>query len=534
MTNDKDRVVAAAKKAARRMARTSNSSYQTCLDAVARERGCAHWGAFLTDPVPYEPTENGIHPPATGDATKDDGTSVGIPTSVPRPELGTEGADDLLKTGPRMGGDAARRRPAGFIGTIMRRFSRGPQDDLVKEAVRNRFITTEIEEGAFTLGSVVGGPEVHMRHSIPIMVSAPPGSGKTSGVVMPIILSADDSSLVVHDEKDMWRMTSGHRAALGPVHVLNLGGASSGSLNPLHADWTPEDRDELRAYVSSLCDVIHPEDAEAAKHLADVVLEIVASSRLPCFRDVNDGLTRLLDTPMADLARRSISRIAAFITDHASGCTTMGGVRPGDLRGGDADDPDRGYGMRSPTTIYIVRDIMDGRASGLVASVLQTAIWHHMLRTGPGEVRADGSRAGHLRVQVLMDGCARLEPMPKLSDALEQGRSKEVGHVLVASTSRGISHLFDDRHRDDYMSLFGMEIILIQNDSRAVAEIVDRYEGLEPKDVFSMPPGRHLIGIHGMRRPLWIKTPTFYLDRMLLQRTFNPRTRQGPKPVRTG
>ena len=645
MTNDNDRIIASARKAARRMARTSDSSYQSCLDAMAQKAGRAHWGAYIADPVPHDAPSTAERPvtqeqPTGSDDPSSDEASIaspvphvealradGILTAVLRQavllghdaiglERGIlrmwtiggssntidlpketsrhmhgamtrlvgidwrepgpfpfrfEGLDMALVTGPhgdammslkgmptalafgtfapgdrvaangdivrmpRNVTDAIRGRPArtGIGAMIRARFGRGSRDETLKEAVAARYVTTSPDDGDFTLGRVVDGPEIRIEAAMPVMVASPPATGKTAGVVMPMILTADGCSLVVHDERDMWEMTSGHRATLGPVHVLNLSGPSNGSLNPLHADWTPKDRDDLQGYVSALCDVIHPDDRDCSAYLTNIVLHVVATARLPSFRSVHDHLEAAVGTPHEHLARRSMARLEPFMTDRVVGCTTARGLRPGDLRGEDRREAARGLGGRRPTTVYIVRGIMGGRPAGLVASVLQTAIWHHALMSGPGEIRADGSRTGPLRIQVLMDGCARLEPMPKLSVALEQGRAKQMGHVLVASNSQGVSHLFDDRHRDDYMSLFGMEIVLSQNDPRAVSGIVDRYEGIDAKDVFSMPRGRHLLGMQRMKKPMWIETPVFFRIPKLLARTFNPRTGLGPRPVET-
>jgi hypothetical protein len=46
-----ERFISDAKRAARRLARVSASTYQECLDQVARESDRANWGAFLADPV---------------------------------------------------------------------------------------------------------------------------------------------------------------------------------------------------------------------------------------------------------------------------------------------------------------------------------------------------------------------------------------------------------------------------------------------------------------------------------------------------
>ena len=52
MNPEKDRMIANAKRAARRLARTRSESYQTCLDIIAASAGRRNWGAFLVEPAP--------------------------------------------------------------------------------------------------------------------------------------------------------------------------------------------------------------------------------------------------------------------------------------------------------------------------------------------------------------------------------------------------------------------------------------------------------------------------------------------------
>ena len=78
-----------------------------------------------------------------------------------------------------------------------------------------------------------------------------PGSGKTTGVVVPAIFEMDDASLIINDPKgELAKMTSGYRATKGPVFMMNWAGVDDpekgirwpcwnpiggGNLPPLHA-----------------------------------------------------------------------------------------------------------------------------------------------------------------------------------------------------------------------------------------------------------------------------------------------------------
>ena len=60
-----------------------------------------------------------------------------------------------------------------------------------------------------------------MGETLSVLLLAPPGTGKSVGFIVPTIVTADSSSLFIHDQKpELFDMTSNHRARLGPVYQL--------------------------------------------------------------------------------------------------------------------------------------------------------------------------------------------------------------------------------------------------------------------------------------------------------------------------
>lgn len=94
-----------------------------------------------------------------------------------------------------------------------------------------------------------------------------PASGKTSGVIVPAILEMNDACLIINDPKgELARLTSGHRATLGPVFMMNWAGVDDpkkgirwpcwnpiggGNLPPLHAG--------RESYIDSLITFLIPD-----------------------------------------------------------------------------------------------------------------------------------------------------------------------------------------------------------------------------------------------------------------------------------
>jgi len=106
-----------------------------------------------------------------------------------------------------------------------------------------------------------------MDESLSTLCVAPPGTGKTKGVVEPTILDCDSVSMIINDPKpELKQTTSGYRATVGPVFIMNWAGQddpangiyypSWNPLSPEHVPYNPEQRD---LYVDAICKVLVPD-----------------------------------------------------------------------------------------------------------------------------------------------------------------------------------------------------------------------------------------------------------------------------------
>lgn len=96
---------------------------------------------------------------------------------------------------------------------------------------------------------------------------APPGTGKTKGVVEPTILECDNVSMIINDPKpELKQTTSGYRSTVGPVFIMNWAGQddpargiyypSWNPLSPGHVPFNPEERD---LYIDSIANTLIPD-----------------------------------------------------------------------------------------------------------------------------------------------------------------------------------------------------------------------------------------------------------------------------------
>ena len=103
-----------------------------------------------------------------------------------------------------------------------------------------------------------------LKETLATLCCAPPGTGKTAGVVIPTIFHSEKLSIIVNDPKpELCYSTTGARAKVGPVFVINWGaednpseGIYYPSWNPLSPNAMPEVGPDRDMYVDSMCNIL--------------------------------------------------------------------------------------------------------------------------------------------------------------------------------------------------------------------------------------------------------------------------------------
>ncbi len=132
--------------------------------------------------------------------------------------------------------------------------------------------TAEVEKmglfsGKHLMLGLYGGKKIKLPDTRSVFCIGAPGTGKTTGVVVPAILEMNHASLIINDPKgELAKLTSGHRAKLGPVFKMNWGAVDDpekgirwpswnpiggGNLPPLHAG--------REAYIDTLISFLIPD-----------------------------------------------------------------------------------------------------------------------------------------------------------------------------------------------------------------------------------------------------------------------------------
>ena len=103
-----------------------------------------------------------------------------------------------------------------------------------------------------------------MNECLSALCVAPPGTGKTQGVVLPTIFECNNVSMIINDPKpELYQQSSAYRATIGPTFVMNWAGQDDPargiyypSWNPLSPEHVPSTTEQRDLYIDSMCNVL--------------------------------------------------------------------------------------------------------------------------------------------------------------------------------------------------------------------------------------------------------------------------------------
>lgn len=128
------------------------------------------------------------------------------------------------------------------------------------------------------LGRWRGGKYIRLIEPISVACSAPPGTGKTAALVVPSIVESPDISMIVNDPKpELAEMTSGYRAEIGYVFIIDWSatdkpheGLFYPRFNFLSSDLVPPaNTAERDTYLDAVAKVLIPESKSGDKYFTD-------------------------------------------------------------------------------------------------------------------------------------------------------------------------------------------------------------------------------------------------------------------------
>lgn len=110
-----------------------------------------------------------------------------------------------------------------------------------------------------------------MNECLSTLCVAPPGTGKSQGVVFPTIFECNTVSMIINDPKpELYQDSSAYRATIGPVFIMNWAGQDDPehgvyypSWNPLSPEHVPFNQEQRDLYVDSICNVLIADKASS-------------------------------------------------------------------------------------------------------------------------------------------------------------------------------------------------------------------------------------------------------------------------------
>ena len=108
------------------------------------------------------------------------------------------------------------------------------------------------------------GKMLKLKETLSTLCCAPPGTGKTVGIVIPTIFNSEGLSIIVNDPKpELCYKTTGARNKVGPVFVINWGKEDNPETGEYYPSWNPLSPGTLPApgpgrdlYVDSMCNTL--------------------------------------------------------------------------------------------------------------------------------------------------------------------------------------------------------------------------------------------------------------------------------------
>lgn len=128
------------------------------------------------------------------------------------------------------------------------------------------------------LGKWKDGSYIRLIEPISVACSAPPGTGKTAALVVPSIIESPDVSMIVNDPKpELAEMTSGYRAELGYVFIIDWSATDKPQEGLYYPRFNflssalvpPANTAERDTYLDAVAKVLIPESKSGDKYFTD-------------------------------------------------------------------------------------------------------------------------------------------------------------------------------------------------------------------------------------------------------------------------
>ena len=478
-------------------------------------------------------------------------------------------------------------------------------------------------------GGLVGlgrrsGRALRMHAARNVRIVSPPGTGKSTRILAPALLSTPRCSFVVHDPiGELWEVCSGWLARSSQTWGIDwnaTGTPANGVLHPsfnvLGEGVVPDGDREREAHCAALAEALLPNTGAGDGYFTTRARETTAAlalyalaqagceNRAPGMargataklatiaalaREATDGqmleaigaharakqlpatCTKPIDDliAMAEKERAGVlnALLMGFIASHFASFddrtretdfvpSDLGGVLtpqalgelglaqgPRTRAGWDAIESHLRPDMWAPVALFVLsKRGAHAPFKGLTA-VLLDACARAVANVGAGDRTQTGAVMGPFPVGFILDECESLAHIPSLAMLVRDGPANGRFCIAAAQHTEGLyAVLGGGDERENIDSAFMTEVVLAQNDRRAINALIARVGHnargralLDTAQIAGIQRGKHLL-VHSERpdRPVRCAAPAYYEDKTLRARagdTRRPKAKHAMAPA---
>lgn len=398
-----------------------------------------------------------------------------------------------------------------------------------------------------------------------VLLLAPPGTGKTAGVVVPTLLSCGNSMIVNDVKGELYQLTSKRRAEFSKVVKFAPGQKDSCRWNPLGKEALPSDWNDIVVHVERIASVLFLGDEESKTKVDYWPLEAASAFIFYALYLIHkNGETSIpevrsfalaADDPQAAIAAilDEDDGLPARVTEEGNGLVAkadreFSGVfgtfksklnafaDPYVQRAMSGNDFAFADFRRERTTLYLTIKPEDIQRLAPLLRLLFEQAALYILSTAP--------KPDDYTITLVLDEFVRLGRLKEVLNMPALSRGNRGNAILIAQNHAQISELYGPNGPATLEGTCGYQIVLAQNDkntAKAISEKIGNYtrkrttrstggsgpfaststsfEGVPlvlPQDVMDMPQWHAIVLVQNHNaKPIKAKVIPWFKDRRL-------------------
>jgi type IV secretion system protein VirD4 len=337
---------------------------------------------------------------------------------------------------------------------------------------------------------------IYMDKPLSVLLLAPAGSGKTSGIVIPNLLTIKNS-VIVHDPKgEIYNKTSHAREKFSKVFLFDPISLDSSKYNVFAKSSLPKREEDLHAYVSNIASILYKkpkgddfwvsqaitafcffaewliwkDDSTSFSEIRKTILsphnlklkiiEMIADEDLYSNPQIGEHLNLLGKSVLVNADNEK--QFAGVIATLQQGLEIFSDSTVAQVTSGESDFSSEAL-RESSTSLYIkIRDIDKDRLAPLVSMIVDSIVRHLI---------SDLPKKGDQRVTLFFDEFVRLGEIKSIIELPSISRGYNVNTFFIAQDYSQISKVYSKEDVEILQTNTAYKIVLRQNNMNTAEEL---------------------------------------------------------------